>query len=325
MEPLISIIVPVYKVEAYLARCVESLLIQTYRNLEILLVDDGSSDNCPAICDEYAKRDARVRVFHQANAGLSGARNTGIDAARGEYLAFVDSDDYVAKDFIRTLYELLRDTDSAISQCRFSYVQGESLNSGKSRDYRIYRGESLMEQLYGPEEEATCFVVAWNKLYRRELFGQIRYPAGRIHEDEATTYRLFHAGKKLVFTERALYGYYTDNRGSITAVFSRKRLQWLTAHEERVVFLKENGYEKLLPQAYQKLCNACITFYFRCTDQVEEKTELQKELMDHLREYLLQGAEWIRQLPLRTRMGYHLFCLSPFIYERLLKRIQEAV
>ena len=325
MEPLISVIVPVYRVEAYLDRCMASLLAQTYENLEIILVDDGSPDGCPGLCDSYAQKDRRVRVIHQDNRGLSGARNTGIEAAGGDYLAFVDSDDYVSRDFIRTLYELLEETGCAISQCRFAYVKGEPLRGTKDRDYHMYRGESLMGQLYGPEEEATCFVVAWNKLYKRELFAGIRYPLGRIHEDEATTYRLFHEGKKLVFTERILYGYYTENAGSITAVFSWKRLQWLTAQEERILFFQENGYERLLPAAYRKLCDACITFYLRCTKETEEQAAVQKDLMESLKRYCIQGDRWIRRLPFRTRTGYRLFCVSPFLYEKLLKGMQGSV
>ena len=270
--PLISVIVPVYRVEEYLERCVKSILSQTYKILEVILVDDGSPDQCPAICDACAEKDVRVKVIHQENKGLSGARNAGIDAASGEYLAFVDSDDYVSPHFIEELYQLLQDTDCAIGQCRFSYVKGDGLVEEGDSAFCIYRGESLMEQLYGPEEKATCFVVAWNKLYRAELFKEtgIRYPEGRIHEDEATTYRLFHEAKKLAFLDRALYGYYTENGGSITSVFSAKRLQWLTAHEERIAFFKKNGYEKLLPAAYRKLCDACITFYFRCTEQEKD-------------------------------------------------------
>ncbi|MBS6396810.1 MAG: glycosyltransferase [Clostridiales bacterium] len=325
MNPLISIIVPIYKVEAYLERCVESLRCQTYEELEIILVDDGSPDGCPAICDAYAGKDRRIRVIHQKNAGLSGARNAGIDAAKGEYLAFVDSDDYVAPDFIRALYELVRQSGCEIGQCRFSYVQGEPLSGEEKDAWRIYRGESLMEQLYGPEEEATYFVVAWNKLYHRDLFREIRYPVGRIHEDEATTYRLFHESRKLAFLDRALYGYFTENTGSITAGFSGKRLQWLEAHEERIRFFREEGYEKLLPQAYRKLCDACITFYFRCTDEVEGAAEIRKELKERLRGYRAQGAEWIAQLPFQTRAGYRLFDMSPASYEKLLKRMQESV
>ncbi|MBR5509665.1 MAG: glycosyltransferase family 2 protein [Lachnospiraceae bacterium] len=325
MNPLISIIVPVYKVEKYLERCVESLLSQTYQNLELILVDDGSPDRCPEICDAYAKKDERIRVIHQNNAGLSGARNAGIDVAKGEYLAFVDSDDYIASDFIQSLYELLQETGCAIGQCRFAYVQGEPLKKDNNSSVHIYRGESLMERLYGLEEEATYFVVAWNKLYKRELFQEIRYPLGRIHEDEATTYRLFHQGKTLAFSDRALYGYYTENAGSITSVFSRKRLQWLEAHEERIAFFKQNGYEKLLSEAYRKLCDACITFYFRCTEDVEDSAEIRKELKKRLKVYRMEGEKWISTLPLRTRVGYQLFEVLPSLYGKLLKKMQESV
>ena len=324
--PLISVIVPVYRVEEYLERCVKSILSQTYKNLEVILVDDGSPDQCPAICDACAEKDARVKVIHQENKGLSGARNAGIDAASGEYLAFVDSDDYVSPHFIEELYQLLQDTGCAIGQCRFSYVKGDGLVEEGDSAFCIYRGESLMEQLYGPEEKATCFVVAWNKLYRAELFKEtgIRYPEGRIHEDEATTYRLFHEAKKLAFLDRALYGYYTENGGSITSVFSVKRLQWLTAHEERISFFKKNGYEKLLPAAYRKLCDACITFYFRCTEQVKDAEELKKELRKRLETYRANGAAWIAALPLKTRMGYELFSMSPGLYAKMLQKMQET-
>lgn len=324
--PLISVIVPVYQVEEYLERCVKSILSQTYKNLEVILVDDGSPDQCPAICDACAEKDVRVKVLHQENKGLSGARNAGIDAASGEYLAFVDSDDYVSPHFIEELYQLLQDTGCAIGQCRFSYVKGDGLVEEGDSAFCIYRGESLMEQLYGPEEKATCFVVAWNKLYRAELFKEtgIRYPEGRIHEDEAITYRLFHEAKKLAFLDRALYGYYTENGGSITSVFSAKRLQWLTAHEERIAFFKKNGYEKLLPAAYRKLCDACITFYFRCTEQVKDAEELKKELRKRLETYRANGAAWIAALPLKTRMGYELFSMSPGLYAKMLQKMQET-
>lgn len=325
MDPLISIVVPIYNVEKYLERCLKTLLSQTYENIEIILVDDGSPDGCPAVCDAYAQKDARIRVIHQENAGLSAARNAGIDIAKGEYLAFVDSDDYIAADYIESLYHLLQETGCAIAQCRFTYVQGEPLAVDENQSFRIYRGESLMEQLYGPEDQATYFVVAWNKLYRRDLFWETRYPVGRIHEDEATTYKLFHQGRKLAFLDRALYGYYTENTGSITAVFSRRRLQWLTAHEERIEFLKAHGYGKLLPQAYRKICDACITFYFRCTDEVEDAVQIRKELKERLKRYRAEGSQWILELPLQTRAGYQLFDVSPSFYAKVLKKMRESV
>ena len=325
-EELISIIVPVYNVEAYIHQCIKSIIEQSYKNLEIILVDDGSKDKSGKICDDYARKDKRIKVIHKKNGGLSDSRNAGITVATGKYIAFVDSDDYVSPHFIQKLYQLLQDTGCAIGQCRFSYVKGDGLVDEGDSAFCIYRGESLMEQLYGPEEKATCFVVAWNKLYRAELFKEtgIRYPEGRIHEDEATTYRLFHEAKKLAFLDRVLYGYYTENGGSITSVFSAKRLQWLTAHEERIAFFKKNGYEKLLPAAYRKLCDACITFYFRCTEQVKDAEELKKELRKRLETYRANGAAWIAALPLKTRMGYELFSMSPGLYAKMLQKMQET-
>ena len=133
MDALISVIIPVYRVEAYLRRCMDSVLAQTYRNMEIILVDDGSDDGCPAICDEYAGQDERVKVIHQKNAGLSGARNAGIEMAQGRYLAFVDSDDYLASDFLEQLYRACVDTDSDMSVCRWEYVKGEAIPEKGSR------------------------------------------------------------------------------------------------------------------------------------------------------------------------------------------------
>jgi glycosyltransferase involved in cell wall biosynthesis len=324
MNPLISVIVPVYGVEAYLERCVDSLRAQTYENLEIILVDDGSKDRCPQICDACSIADPRIRVIHQENAGLSGARNSGIEIARGEYLAFVDSDDYVAPDFIYDLYTMLQETGCAIGQCRFAYVHGEPLKQSNSSQVWIYRGKSLMEQLYGPEEEATCFVVAWNKLYRRELFEEIRYPLGKIHEDEATTYRLFDKGQKLAFLDRPLYGYFMENSGSITSAFSLKRLHWLDAHEERIRYFLEHGYEELLPKAYRKLCDGYITFYFRCGEQMDEPRAVQKELMERFKTCHRKGRSFIGKLPMQTRIGYRIFRVCPSLYRHLLKRMQEA-
>ena len=324
MNDLISVIIPVYKVEEYLYRCVDSVLAQTYGNLEIILVDDGSPDGCPAMCDAYAGQDARIRVIHQENAGLSGARNAGIDAARGQWLAFVDSDDYLAPDFLECLYRACVDTGSELSVCRWIYVRGEAVLELGTGAVETCTGREMLHRMYGPD--GSRFVVAWNKLYRAELFKEtgIRYPEGRIHEDEATTYRLFHEAKKLAFLDRALYGYYTENGGSITSVFSAKRLQWLTAHEERIAFFKKNGYEKLLPAAYRKLCDACITFYFRCTEQVKDAEELKKELRKRLETYRANGAAWIAALPLKTRMGYELFSMSPGLYAKMLQKMQET-
>ncbi len=333
MKDLISVIIPVYKVEAYLERCVDSVLAQTYENLEIILVDDGSPDGCPALCDKYAAADSRVRVIHQKNAGLSGARNAGIDAARGSYLSFIDSDDYVATDFIESLYKACVCTGSQLSLCRWMYVHGEELPE-KGREtaaragsveeeevsgLRVYGRRELMEMLYDPD--GAYFVVAWNKLYRRELFQGIRYPLGQIHEDEATTYKLFHRTGQGAFVDRPLYGYFVAP-ASITRGFNPRRLDWIIGVKERLDFFEENGYAHLMPKALQAFADGMIDIYFGLVDFQPENREARRRIQELVR----QGQKRVRaygRFPLRTEVGYWLFVHVPGLYRVLLERVKS--
>ena len=178
--PEISVIVPVYKVETYLNSCVDSILNQSFSDLELILVDDGSPDNCGAICDEYAGKDSRVRVIHQENQGLSCARNRGIDAARGRFLCFVDSDDLVAPDYCRMLYELLTGSDADFSVCGVCrFPDGEVPAPVDAEDPGKITGREFLRMQLQQQSE---FGV-WNKLYRRELFEKIRFQPGKLNED----------------------------------------------------------------------------------------------------------------------------------------------
>ena len=178
------------------------------------------------------------------------------------------------------------------------------------------------------KEELDAVITYWSNIYnafRNQKASMIQdLEKGRKCEIYQINGKFVDEAKKLVFVDRVLYGYFTENTGSITAIFSRKRLQWLEAQEERIRFFDEHGYTGLMPSAYRKLCDACITFYFRCTDNVEEAAALKKELKDRLKAYEQQGAEWIEKLPARTRMGYKLFEICPAIYGKLLSRMQEA-
>ena len=316
MEPLISVIVPVYKVEAYLDRCVKSLLAQSYTNMEILLVDDGSPDNCPAMCDKYASRHENIRVFHQENKGLSGARNTGIDHAKGEYLAFVDSDDLWSPYFLESLYNALKETDADISQCRWEYMHGDELKESYDPNAKreCFTGREMLANLY--IQTGAYYVVAWNKLYKKELFEEIRYPEGRIHEDEATTYKLFDLAKKCVHVDNALYGYFVGSGGtSITRNgFNLKKLDWRTANKERVQYFVEKDYKDLVVPAIKACNDGSIDLYYKCKkacpDAVGELFEIRhgvRESMELIRKY---GGG----LPAQTMIGYALFAAFPGIY-----------
>lgn len=201
----ISIVVPVYKVESYLKKCVDSILNQTFTDFELILVDDGSPDNCPQICDEYAKKDARVKVLHKENGGLSDARNAGIEVATGEYIGFVDSDDYIAPDMYERLYKLITENNCDMAICRAVIVreQDEPVYED-SDDIRVMDKDTanyqmIYKRLFG--------VNAWNKLCKRELFNSIRFPKGMLYEDMATAYALIDECKRVVYSPMKKYAY----------------------------------------------------------------------------------------------------------------------
>ena len=319
MRDLISVIIPVYKVENYLCRCVDSVLEQTYTNMEIILVDDGSPDNCPVMCDEYARQDSRVKVIHQENAGLSGARNAGIDMAQGQWLAFVDSDDYLAADFLERLYQACVDTGSSLSVCRWEYVRGETIPEHGTGETRVYTGREMLANLYVPD--GAYFVVAWNKLYRKELFEDIRYPLGRIHEDEATTYRIYDKVKKAAYLDRSLYGYFVTPV-SITRGFNPKRMDWVTAVAERLDFFEQKGYTELMVPGLQALADGSIDIWFGLRDQLPGSEKQQEEIRTLIREGLRRVKKY-GKFPLRTEIGYRLFLTWPGLYRKLLNQVKD--
>ena len=204
---LISVIVPVYKVEPYLHRCVDSILAQTYINLEIFLVDDGSPDNCGKICDEYAKKDSRIKVIHKKNGGLSDARNVAIDMAKGEYITFIDSDDFVASDYVETLYHLIEKY-----QCKVGVAWLRTFHEGCEADTKQPPYiEKVFDRIEGIENmfyQELFDTAAWCKIYHRSLFETgIRYPFGLIYEDLPTTYLLFLQADKVAFCNHIIYNY----------------------------------------------------------------------------------------------------------------------
>ena len=319
MHDLISVIIPVYKVEKYLCRCVDSGLEQTYTNMELILVDDGSPDNCPVMCDEYARQDSRVKVIHQENAGLSGARNAGIDMAQGQWLAFVDSDDYLAADFLERLYQACVDTGSSLSVCRWEYVRGETIPEHGTGETRVYTGREMLANLYVPD--GAYFVVVWNKLYRKELFEDIRYPLGRIHEDEATTYRIYDKVKKAAYVDRSLYGYFVTPV-SITRGFNPKRMDWVTAVAERLDFFEQKGYTELMVPGLQALADGSIDIWFGLRDQLPGSEKQQEEIRTLIREGLRRVKKY-GKFPLRTEIGYRLFLTWPGLYRKLLNQVKD--
>lgn len=210
--PTVSIIVPVYKVEKYIRKCVDSILAQTLHDIEIILVDDGSPDNCPQICDEYAKLDDRIKVIHKKNGGLSDARNKGVEAAKGKYIGFVDSDDYIAQDMYETLYNLAQSYHADVSVCKAVIVaENENAVFSSSEIVNVMEKETALAEMVCKRKFT---VNAWNKLYKKELFDEIKYPKGILYEDLATTYRIINKSKYIVYTPAEKYAY-VQRQGSI--------------------------------------------------------------------------------------------------------------
>ncbi len=201
---LISVIVPVYNAEKFLARCVDSILAQTYRNIEVLLVDDGSRDGSPAICDAYAARDGRVRVIHKPNGGVSAARNDGIEAAFGEFIAFCDNDDFYAPGMLERLLGMCLDNDCGIAHCRFAKGDGENLPTPPQQPVKVFSSREILESFY---TEATIYV--WDKLYRRDVWADVRFPVGSYTmEDQMVVHHtLWAAGCVAVVREKLYYHY----------------------------------------------------------------------------------------------------------------------
>lgn len=223
----ISVIVPVYKVEQYLARCVDSILRQTFGDFELLLVDDGSPDNAGRMCDEYAEKDARVRVIHKTNGGLSDARNAGIEAAQGAYLTFVDSDDWVADDMLAFLYGLLEETGADMAACGHLTTAGDIPEKNLTGKTIVLRGEEA--QAYYLEKE---LVSACGKLFRRELFATLRFPVGHIYEDVATIYRTVIASGAIAVNSAGKYYYFREGTSITRSSFQEKNLDYILAYEE---------------------------------------------------------------------------------------------
>lgn len=245
MEDLISVIIPVYNVEVYLEKCIESVINQTYKKLEIILVDDGSNDNSGKICDEYAKKDARINVIHKENGGLSDARNKGIESANGKYIAFVDSDDFVDLRMYEKLYKILISNDADISMCRpylfENYDEIVELPIDAKDDIKVLNKEQFFSKMY--EEDYLSNVVAWNKLYKRNLFENIRYPKGKIIEDAHVLHHLIDKCGRIAITNQELY-FYFQRKDSIMHNIKYNLLDELDALYDRIIYFEKAGYKE---------------------------------------------------------------------------------
>lgn len=237
-KDLISVIVPVYKVEKYLEKCIESIIKQTYTNLQIILVDDGSPDNCGKICDEYAKKDLRIEVIHKANGGLSDARNVGISKAKGRYIGFVDSDDYIKEDMYEILLNLIKKYDADVSICNlYDVIDGNECIRNKENGIREYSRLDILKEVLLDKNIQS---YAWNKLYEKELFDEIKYPIGKKYEDIGTTFYVFEKCNKIVVTSEPEYYYLKRSDSLVNNVTESTILDYTEIIIQRYLYIKQN-------------------------------------------------------------------------------------
>lgn len=277
---LISIIVPVYNVSNYLDNCIKSIINQTYKNIEIILVDDGSTDDSSNICDKYLKKDKRIKVIHKSNGGLSSARNIGIVNSNGEYITFIDSDDYVEKEYVEVLYKniIKYSSDISIGSHKVIYESGKIIYKSNNLEYSCTPKETLKNMLY----DNGIDVSAWAKLYKRELFKSIRYPEGRLFEDAATTYKLIDKSKKISVNLKPIYNY-TIRKDSITGEsFTLKKLDLIKSTIEMCNYIKKK-YPDLISACDRRLMYAHLITLSQVSISKEKYTDIRKELMLYIK------------------------------------------
>lgn len=320
MDDLISVIVPIYKVEPYLRKCVDSILAQTYRNLEVILVDDGSPDGCGAICDKYAKLDSRVRVIHKPNGGLSDARNAGLDICTGRYVGFVDSDDWIEPDMYETLLALLCQFDADMA---FGGVADDLERDGTTQTVKVsdYGHTPFAES--NVDAMRRYFLgswAAWDKLYKTELFDGIRYPVGEINEDEAIVLHLLDRCRRVCYTNQIFYHYMRREGGNTitTSSFSVRKLAWKEHCAANLEYIQAR-YPQLEHAAATRYRNSLL---WSLTEMALSDQDFSCEIK-LLRQELKAQRKLLRRTPFTSRqerLRMEILLKLPFgLYKRMLR------
>lgn len=274
MDDLISVVIPVYNVEKYLNRCIDSVLKQTYKNIEIILIDDGSTDRSGKICDEYNKKDNRIIVIHQKNQGLSSARNNGLMKLKGKFVCFIDSDDFVETDYIESMYNNLIDNKVDMACCGYAYFY----ENGKIEEINY----GNIEKKYSKDEAQEYLniigyfnVATWNKLYKIELFDNIKFPINKKSEDWFIMYKLIDkCANGIYYSSKVKYLYFQRN-GSITKS-NNVNFDCIDAARQALEYYKEKNMQNVIPFAYQSLLFAYIGVYNSLYFRVKNKEKAKK-------------------------------------------------
>lgn len=315
-------IVPVYKVEKYLGKCIDSIINQTFKDLEIILVDDGSEDDCTQMCDEYSKMDKRIITIHKKNGGLSSARNAGLKRATGKYIGFVDSDDWIDADMYKHLYNLIEAYNAEIVQCKYTLViddesEQQFISSDTSNsNIEIISNDSALNNIYGDRYVET--VVMWNKLYKRNLFDEIQFPESKIHEDEFVIHRLLYKTHKVILFNHSMYFYRKNNTSITNSSFNEKKLDKLDAIEERINFFKNTREHYLYKKTLICYKDLLIEFYFKYKFLINDNSSGLKKLKKKYRSIFFSYIFYTNR-DLGDRVMSCVFFVDPNVYYKIEK------
>lgn len=322
---LISVIIPIYNVEKYLHKCICSVLTQTYQNMEIILVDDGSMDSSGIICDEYIKKDRRVKVIHKKNGGLSDARNAGIDVATGEYLCFIDSDDFIHKQYVEILYDILMKNDADIAVCNFQKVQeGEILNERMIDQNDVHVSVLNREESWYALYDSALhyqFTIACSKFYKRRIFKELRFPIGRLNEDAAIAHKVIGEIDRAVYVDEVLY-YYLVRSGSIMNS-DIKTDDGVKAVEERIEYFRCLNQSLLLEKTYCYYATMIMGVYCRLPD-ARKYDDIRKSLIVRLKIAYTQHKQ-IFEKHQKLKIRLNIFLVAPSVYRLVIRTVKRVV
>lgn len=328
MSDLISIIVPLHNVEQYLERCINSILQQTYQNLEIILIDDGSTDGSSKICDEYALKDNRITVIHKENAGVSAARNAGLAIARGTYIGCVDSDDWIEPDMYETMYRAIQKHQVAIAFCRYASVyEDKTITGGTGKEFLFSRDELLRHYINGSEDYVITNSV-WSKLFHKNLAQDILFAEGRESEDIMYTTRLLCKLEQGVYVDRCLYNYKQDRQGSIMNGKREERMfrDELPFWKEHIAYIREHVSEQMGDYAAYFYYRRLLQYYLDLSKNAETKAgsaKLAKIMLKEKKEIqeIYNGSSGSKGDLMRMK----LFLISPSLYRRINSFYEQTV
>lgn len=276
MKPTVSVIVPVYNLEPYIERCLDSILVQTFTHFEVIVVNDGSTDKSGEICNEYAKRDHRIRVFHQQSKGVSSARNKGVEVATGDYIGFVDGDDYIVEDMYEKLYQACIETRSSIAICKL----GREINGGLTNDDigNFYSSQLNHEEAMRELFKGVLYRFSLcNKLFKKDCFENVLFPVGRIHEDLSVTYKLFANAEQTIYLNFIGYIYVKRNNSILTTSYYEKRLDAFIGWDEIISFMQQE-YLQLSSEVMECFAYSIVDHFYYILNQVEDKNDQKKYL-----------------------------------------------